>query len=94
MGHRPQFAAGEQLTNTLYNLAVVAQQAVTLPPLSSPSPENAIASDKPLYLGLVSKIGYDAHGKHYAQQLHNVGIDPELYSVCCGRYGTMRIAPI
>ncbi|MCC7222644.1 MAG: hypothetical protein IT273_02900 [Chitinophagales bacterium] len=87
MGHRPQFAAGEQLTNTLYNLAVVAQQAVTLPPLSSPSPENAIASDKPLYLGLVSKIGYDAHGKHYAQQLHNVGIDLSYTPFAAGDTG-------
>ncbi len=85
---RQHWAAGEQLTNTLYNLAVIdrlaAQYKNDIAQHLNPQTENIApfyamfeqaAKLTALNMALVSKIGYDVQGRQYAQHLRNIGID-------------------
>lgn len=74
LGKTYHTVAGEQLTNTLYNLAAISEQSSPWSVLTKRYTNNSPLARK-LNLALVSKIGYDEAGRAYAQQLRNIGID-------------------
>lgn len=93
LGKTYHIAAGEQLTNTLYNLAAINRLAMAYMQQNVKNGAIKTASHtapQPLDLqqlfeqssklanlnaALVSKIGYDQHGRQYAQQLRDIGMD-------------------